>query len=97
MNEPKMAARAPQMIGFKAAMREFEKKLSEHGSASGQILFVMYPDGSLSPYLNGRLNVHQVLAAQAALVQVAADMATELEQRAQAVRGPAMPLNGGNA
>jgi hypothetical protein len=82
------------MIGFKAAMREFEKKLAEHGGCNAQILFCVYPDGSLSPYLNGRLSLHHTLAAIRVLSQIAAEQAAEVEATQARTQGPSMPING---
>ena len=95
MTTENMATLAPRMIGFKGAMREFESKLREYGGSNGQILFCVYGDGSIAPYLNGRLSLHHTLAAIRVLSQIAAEQAAEVEQIQARARGPAMPINGG--
>ena len=91
-NEPKQARNAQNLIGYKAALGEFSKKLREHGGSNGQILFALYPDGSMAPGLNGLVNPHQILAAIKFLTQVCDEQVAALALERQGKMNGIAPL-----
>jgi hypothetical protein len=92
IDDPKQAKNAQNLIGYKAALGEFSKKLREYGGSSGQILFVLYPDGSMAPGLNGSVNPHQILAAIKFLTQIVDEQIAALAIEDGRMNGRAMPV-----
>lgn len=77
------AQKAQELIGYKAALGSCSKSLREHGGSNGQILFVLYGDGSMAPGLNGLVNPHQMLAAIKFLTQVCDEQVAALAMERQ--------------
>lgn len=92
------AEAANRLIGFGGALSTFGKEMRKFGNSSAQILFVVYPDGSMGPYLNGALTPSMLIQAARFLMQAAdeqvARIEAEMHDRAAAA-SPIIKPNGG--
>lgn len=86
------AEAANRLIGFGGALSAFGKEMRKFGSSSAQILFVIYPDGSMGPYLNGALTPSMLIQAARFLMQAADEQVLRIEAEMHDRAAAASPI-----
>lgn len=85
-----MSVTAQRLVGYKPAMREFASKMAETGASQGQLVFNVYPDGSVAFHPQGALNGDFFLVCAQMCIQLAREH-SKREARSFAM-APASPL-----